>query len=381
VIFEGLEIGVPAPIVLPIENTLRVAKKIDEMGYHSMWYPDHLMGWIPESIWTPDIIPIAQFQDSPHIFFDPFSIIAAHATQTSRIKLGTSVTDPLRRNPAILAQSALTLDQISQGRFILGLGAGEAENIIPYGLEFKEPVGRLEESLKIIRMFWENPGKAISFEGKYWQMKNAVLALKPYKKEHPPPILVGAHGPRMLRITGELADGWLPINLPVGEYSEKLKIILATTKSAGRDPNSFIPAMWAPTILAGEHEDCHRLFDTKMAKAWALLSPSKWFEQVGTTHPLTSQLGKTEINPLLDYIPTLYGRDAVLGMLAQVPSEVMEKFFLHGTKEEIIKHLEAYYKIGLRSIIFWNLTGMIDPTQNRSSLSILLEILDHIKDE
>lgn len=379
--FEDLEIGVPAPIVLPIENTLRVAKKIDEMGYHSMWYPDHLMGWIPESIWTPDIIPIAQFQYSPHIFFDPFSIMAAHATQTSRIRLGTAVTDPLRRHPAMLAQAALTLDQISQGRFILGMGAGEAENITPYGLEFKEPVGRLEESLKIIRMFWENPGKVISFDGKYWQMKNAVLALKPFNKEKPPPILVGAHGPRMLRIAGELADGWIPINLPVNEYSEKLKIIRTTAKKSERDFKSFIPAMWAPTILTDEHEDCHRLFDTKMAKAWALLSPSEWFEQAGAAHPLISQLGKLEINPLLDYIPTQYGRDAVLGMLDQVPLVVMETFFLHGTKEDIIKQLEAYYKIGLRSIIFWNLTGMIDPTRNRSSLSILLEILDYIRDE
>ena len=377
--FDDLEVGTPAPIVPPIENSLRVAKRIDEMGYHSMWYPDHLMGWIPESIWTPDLIPVANFYPSPHIFLDTFSLIAAHATQTQHVKLGTSVTEPIRRHPAMLAQAALTLDHLTKGRFILGIGAGEAENILPYGLSFKEPVGRFEESLRIIRKFWEQPGEAISFEGKYWRMKNAVLALNPFKEAHPPPILVAAHGPRMLRITGELADGWIPTRLSVKEYAEKLKKIKAVREKAERDLQTFIPAMWVPTILTKEHDDSHQLFKTPMAKAWTLLGPSELFEQVGVNHPLSKHLGKTKINPLLDYIPTDYDRNAVLGMLDQVSPEVMEEFFLHGTKEDIIKQMEEYYRVGLRHIIFWNVTGMIDPSQNRSSLSILLDILAYVK--
>ncbi|MFQ6123320.1 MAG: LLM class flavin-dependent oxidoreductase [Candidatus Heimdallarchaeota archaeon] len=375
----NLEIGVPPPILPPLENSLRVAKRIDEMGYHAMWYPDHLMGWIPESIWTPDIIPVAMFQPSPHIFFDTFSLIAAHASQTQRIKLGTAVTESIRRHPVILAQTALTLDHLTKGRFILGMGAGEAENIIPYGMSFKEPVGRLEESLRIIRKFWENPGKALSFDGKYWTMKNAVLALEPYKKDHPPPILVGAHGPRMLRITGELADGWIPTMLSVKDYAEKLKVIHAVMGKAERDPQKFIPAMWALTILAEEHEACHKLFNTPMAKAWALISPSYLFEQAGMNHPLALYLGKTNINPLIDYIPTNYDRNAALKMLDLINPEVMEAVFLHGTRNDIIKHLEEYYRVGLRHIIIWNITGMIDPTKYRMSLSILLELLDYIK--
>ncbi len=377
--FANLEIGVPPPILPPLENSLRVAKRIDEMGYHAMWYPDHLMGWIPESIWNPDIIPLAKFQPSPHIFFDTFSLIAAHAMHTQRIKFGTAVTEPIRRHPVMLAQAALTLDHLTKGRFILGIGAGEAENIIPYGMSFKEPVGHLEESLKIIRKFWKHPRKSISFEGKYWQMKNAVLALEPYKKDFPPPIFVGAHGPRMLRITGVLADGWIPTILSVKSYAEKLKVIHAVMKKAERDPKQFIPAMWALTILTEEHEDCHKLFNTPIAKAWALISPSELFEQAGMKHPLATYLGKTKINPLIDYIPTNYDRNAVLEMIDQVSPEVMEIVFLHGTRDEIIKHLEEYYRVGLRHIIFWNITGMIDPTKYRTSLSILLEILDYMK--
>lgn len=378
---EELKIGVPAPILPPIENSLRVAKRIDEMGYDSIWYPDHVMGWIPESIWSPEILPVAAFQESPHIFYDTFSLMAAHATQTERIKLGTSVTEPIRRPPVMLAQAALTLDQLTKGRFILGIGAGEAENITPYGMNFKEPVGRLEESLRIIKKFWEHPGKAISFEGKYWQLKNAVLALKPYNTEQPPPILVGAHGPRMLRITGELADGWIPIKLSVQDYSAKLKTIYSVREKVERDPDTFIPAMWALTILTKEHEECHQLFNTPMAKAWTLISPSKVFEQAGSPHPLVHHLGKPKIDPLLDYIPTSYGRDTVLRMLEQVTPEVVEIAFLHGTQEEIIKQLEEYYRVGLRHIIFWNVTGMLDPSKYRTSLSILLDILTYIKGE
>lgn len=376
---DELKIGVPAPILPPIENSLRVAKRIDEMGYNSMWYPDHVMGWIPESIWSPEILPVAAFQESPHIFYDTFSLMAAHATQTEQIKLGTSVTEPIRRPPVMLAQSALTLDQLTKGRFILGIGAGEAENIIPYGMNFKEPVGRLEESLRIIKKFWENPGKAISFEGKYWQLKKAVLALKPYNKELPPPILVGAHGPRMLRITGELADGWIPTKLSVQDYSTKLKTIYSVMEKVERDSERFIPAMWALTILTEEYEECHQLFNTPMAKAWTLISSSEVFEQAGSPHPLVHHLGKQKIDPLLDYIPTHYGRDTVLRMLERVTPEVMELAFLHGTQEEIIKLLEEYYRVGLRHIILWNVTGMLDPSKYRTSLSVLLDILTYIR--
>jgi len=109
---------------------IKTVRKFDEI-YDSVWWPDHLMGWIPDGLWKPELIEVSKFQKSPHTFLETFTIMAAAASNTSNILLGSSVTEPFRRHPAEIAQAFLTLDHISKGRAILGIGAGEGENIIP----------------------------------------------------------------------------------------------------------------------------------------------------------------------------------------------------------------------------------------------------------
>ena len=122
------------------------------------------MGWIPESIWTPDLISMSKLQPSPHDFYDVFSIMSVAAWNTQKFQLGTSVTEPFRRHPAVLAQIFLTQDHISKGRTILGIGTGEGENVIPYGIKWDKPVTRLEEAIKIIRLLWDSDDK-VNFDG------------------------------------------------------------------------------------------------------------------------------------------------------------------------------------------------------------------------
>ena len=143
---------------------------------------DHLMGWTPESIWTPDLIKSAAFQKDPHIFHEVYSIMAVAAWNTSKVLLGTSVTETFRRHPADLAQTLITQDNISKGRVILGIGTGEGENVIPYGIKWDKPVSRLEESIKIIKLLWESD-KKVDYEGEFWKLKDAVLTIKPFEKD------------------------------------------------------------------------------------------------------------------------------------------------------------------------------------------------------
>ena len=98
---------------------------------------------------------------------------------TDTVPLATSVVDTVRRHPASLAQSALTIDHLSRGRFILGLGSGESENIVPYGFDFARPVGRFEEALQVIRLFWDSDGP-VDFNGRFYQLKHARLDTEPY---------------------------------------------------------------------------------------------------------------------------------------------------------------------------------------------------------
>ncbi|MBE0527457.1 MAG: LLM class flavin-dependent oxidoreductase, partial [Candidatus Thorarchaeota archaeon] len=197
-----LKIGAPGPFLPPWDNALKNAKTIDSLGYDSMAFPDHLAGFIPQSIWTPEVTQLAYLQQSPHTYYEMASIMGACAAVTENVQLISSVTEPLRRHPALIAQTFLTLDHISNGRVVLGIGAGEIENVEPYGLNYSGQVGKLREALKIIRHIWDSH-EPFNFDGKFWKMKDAVMSLRPAVEGRPPPIWIAALGPKMLEITAE----------------------------------------------------------------------------------------------------------------------------------------------------------------------------------
>src|SRR5262245_5527747 len=114
---------------LPLD--LGALPELDGGRYHSIWLPDHLVSFWPDSIWTPEFTDLATVSPSPPRYLDGLTVAAAVAVLTRHVPIATSVVDTVRRHPATLAQSALTLDHLSEGRFILGLGSGEVENTVP----------------------------------------------------------------------------------------------------------------------------------------------------------------------------------------------------------------------------------------------------------
>ncbi|MGE5697472.1 MAG: LLM class flavin-dependent oxidoreductase, partial [Candidatus Sericytochromatia bacterium] len=117
---------------------------LDSGRYHSIWLPDHMVSFWPDSIWTPEFTDLATVSPSPHRHLDGMAVAAAAAVLTANVPLATSVVDTVRRHPSLLAQSALTIDHLAKGRFILGLGSGETENTVPFGFDFGKPVSRVE---------------------------------------------------------------------------------------------------------------------------------------------------------------------------------------------------------------------------------------------
>jgi len=370
---DDIKIGTEGTFLPPFENGINTVKRIEETGYDSVWWADHLMAWIPESIWTPDIVEAAAYRDTPHVFFDALCTIAVAAWSTKRILLGPAVTETFRRHPAVLAQAFLTLDHLSKGRVILGIGAGEGENITPYGIKWNKPVDRLEESIKIIRLLWEND-KKVDFDGEFWKLKDAILALGPYEKGKYPPIWIGAHRPKMLEMTGRLGDGWLPANLDIDLYREGLGIIRDSAKRAGRNPDEITPALYTYAILDEDHEECHRMLGTLMAKNFALVLPPEMFERYGVQHPF----GENYYG-LLEFVPTRYDRKTMLDALEKVPTKMCEDHYLHGTPDEVIGQIEKYAKIGMKHIAINNMTFFFDIRKIKSSFDCMKKILGYFK--
>jgi alkanesulfonate monooxygenase SsuD/methylene tetrahydromethanopterin reductase-like flavin-dependent oxidoreductase (luciferase family) len=188
-------------------------------------------------------LDLVGIQDHPYQrrFLDTWSLIPALLTETKRISFFTDVANLPLRPPAVMAKAAASLDVLSAGRFELGLGAGGFPDVIAgYGGPRRTPgesVKALEEAIDVIRLLWSEE-RSVSFDGKYYRLDGARPGPRP---AHPIGIWVGAFKPRMLRLVGRKADGWLPSLgvLTRDELRAGNERIDRAAKKAGRDPGSI----------------------------------------------------------------------------------------------------------------------------------------------
>ena len=191
--------------------------------------------------------------DSPHARprHDALLMLAALAARTQRIGLASGVLIAALRSPLLLAQAAATLDQISAGRLVLGLGAGfplpATENEFRVvGVPYAGRIGRLAETIAVLRALWQTPGAPVNFSGRHIQLHDAVLEPAPKRPSGPPIWLAGA-GEAAERRVGALADGWLPY-LPSAElYAEGWDRVREAAAEAERD--APLPALYATVAL------------------------------------------------------------------------------------------------------------------------------------
>jgi len=370
---RNVKIGILNSYFPPFEGSIRNTKTYEAAGYDSLWLPDHIMNWFPDAIWTPDIVNVASVLKNPHDLYNIFPVMAVMANNTKKVKIGTAVTETFRHHPALLAHLFITLDHLSKGRMILGIGLGEGENITPYGMKMEKPVSRLEEAIKIIRLLWSND-KKMDFDDKFWKLEDAVLSLRPYRKKKPPPIWVGAHGPKMLELTGKQGDGWLPFNSNLEEYKEGLETIQANARKEGRNPDEITPGVELAIIAAETREECDKMLESPLAKNQLLAGSYEYFQKYGISHPLGDNF-----RGLIDFIPTRYDKKTLLEAYEKISFKMCKDFYLNGTPDEIIEKVEDYIKIGAKHIIFFDYTPLCDINKLQSSTSCLKKVLDYIK--
>ncbi len=209
-----------------IEQLRSLWRLADDAGFDSCWVMDHFASLGPRD-------------DRP--IFETWTMLAAMAQLTTRVRIGCTVVGNTYRHPAVLAKEAVTVDHLSGGRLEFGIGAGWAENEhTMLGLEFgtrNDRADRLEESLQIIRSLWTQP--RTTFEGKHYRLHGAVAEPKPVQKPYPP-IWIGGSGPkRTLRLAAQYADVWNAAGGSPEDVGESSRILDGHCADVGRDPSEI----------------------------------------------------------------------------------------------------------------------------------------------
>jgi phthiodiolone/phenolphthiodiolone dimycocerosates ketoreductase len=252
------------------------------------------------------------------------------------------VVDTVRRHPSLLAQTALTIDHLSRGRFILGLGSGETENTVPYGFDFAKPVGRFEESLQVIRLLWESKDP-VDFSGQFYKLRHARLDTEAYEGRIPR-IWGGASGPRMLEIIGRYCDGWWPAGAYSPEdYAAKLQVVRNSAERAGRDPMAITPAFIWTCLIADNDAELAKILEAPLIKAYVLQIPAKIMREFGFEHPLGD-----DWRGIQDITPEALPRARITSMLKKVNTEAILAVVPHGTPQQVARVLKGYVEAGLR---------------------------------
>jgi F420-dependent oxidoreductase-like protein len=256
-----------------------------------------------DSFWVMDHFHQIQFVGRPEEpMLEGWTVISMLAAITTKIKLGTLVTGVIYRYPSVLAKIAATLDVLSKGRLFMGIGAGwNEQESLAYGFSFpsnQERMLRLEEAIQVIRKMWTEEPYA-TFNGKYYQIRNAYCNPKPIQKPLPP-ILVGGGGERKtLKIVAKYADACNLFGSPE-TVRKKLDALKDHCKSVGRDYDSILKTKLG-AIIVDENND--------MAK---------------------NRVRKT---------------------FRGIPEEQIKEFAIYGTPENVSRQIEAFEQVGIQYLI------------------------------
>lgn len=237
---KGLKfsIGLGGPLVSLLQRAFRA----EELGYDFLWVPDHLS----------DIQPATSI-------YDAWSVLGYIGARTEKVMLGSGVTDIQRMHPAKTASTVATLDNLTGGRAILGIGAGEVMNTKPYGIEWEtteKRIQRLREYIGVAKALWSSSyEKQVGYDGKFYNFKEAHLSLKPFRQPRPP-IYIGAFSSNsMLEVTGELADGWYPgAYFSPATFRQKCKVIHEAVSRSGRKSGAIDLMANVPVVFADDNE-------------------------------------------------------------------------------------------------------------------------------
>ena len=235
-------------------DVLDIARDAEAAGFTSLWLSDHLF-LNADAVATNCL--------------EAWTLLAALAQSTTRLRLGTLVTCQSYRNPALLAKIAAGLDHMSDGRLEFGIGAGWKEvEYRAYGYEFPPPgtrIAQLVDTIEICRRMWTE--ERATYRGTHYRIDDALCAPKPVQRPHPR-IWVAGSKPRLLRVVARYADAVNVGGFPTEErYAAAMAELETACREVGRDPRTILRSHFGPIYVGETQEAVHRVVDDVAARA------------------------------------------------------------------------------------------------------------------
>jgi len=296
------KLGLVAPYgagVTP-SDIVGIAQMAEELGYDSIWIPE---------MWGRDA----------------FSILGLIACNTSSIKLGTGIISVFSRTPAIIAQTVATLDEISGGRMMLGLGSSGPIVIEDWhGLKFEKQLQRTKDYVEIIRMILRF--ERVNYKSEIFDLKNFRLQFKPLRSKLP--IFIAAIGPKNSKLAGELADGWIPFLIPL----ERLAGAREQVSSASNN------VIVSPFIIASVTDD------PALSKRQVSEHLVYYVGGMGTYYG--NVLRRFGYGEEVENITSAWNKGSKAEAIEAVSDRMLSSLTLSGSIEQARARLSAYYEAG-----------------------------------
>ncbi len=306
-----------------------------------------------DSVWTMDHSNVPQWKNA--VVNDAWLMLAAIGAVTSHVELGTCVTDAIRRHPSAIALSTITLDRITKGRAILGIGAGEAQNVVDFGIEFSKPVSKFKEQLEVIeKLFTSEPDRRVSYKGQYYSLIQACLQARSIRKPRPP-IYIAAGAPKTLELCAKYGDGWIPIGYTPELFKNHANVIRERAKEIGRDLNDFQFANDVDVYFTEDGEEAWNkmknavkvsLYKPELLKVHNIQQDSEFdFRRYFTEYAMNKPELMEQMKRAALKIPDSVARSAIGVGKPEDVIQMLERFIDAGTNHFIIRFWgEGYFK-------------------------------------
>jgi probable F420-dependent oxidoreductase len=289
---------------------------------------------------------------------DGITPIAAAASVTERIRFGTAILPVFTRSPALLAMSAAGLQNLSGGRFILGVGISTPTIVQQWmDVPYEKPVTRLRETVEALRAIFS--GQKVSMKGKTVAIDGFRLGAH---MENPPPIYVGAQGELMLRTAGEVGDGTIVNFITPETFPQMLAHIREGARKAGKQTGAIEVACRIVFAIDQEEDVVREQLRRELTAYLTVPQYNKFFQWIGYEKEARTAL-------------TAWNAGDRKKALASVPDQMMESIFIYGTPDRWAKRLKDYEKAGITSTALQFTSYAKDPEEKRKRIMRAMEAL------